>query len=189
MKTSLPDLDGIKPTTDAISKKDFLVVGINAFTRCLERGQMRAGVVCLSAKPELMTQHILMLTVVKNCPVMALQEFSPKLAPLLSIKSILALGFKVTQYDIHQFYVISIFQTLTEDVSADPFSEIVGHISMNAPPINIPWLTTVTKRSTEDCEEPDKKRSKLNHEDSKTTYMPLIVKQMITTKKTKKRNK
>lgn len=76
-------------------KKDMLVVGINAFTRCLEKGQMRAGVICLSAKPELMTQHILMLSVIKKCPVMALYELSSKLAPVLSIKSALAIGFKV----------------------------------------------------------------------------------------------
>ena len=57
---------------------------------------MRCGVVCLSAKPALLTGHILMLAATRNCPVMGLYDLSSKLAPALGIKSVLALGFKVS---------------------------------------------------------------------------------------------
>ena len=87
---------------DCDVKKRLIVLGINAFTRCLERGHMRGGVVCLSAKPALLTGHILMLAATRNCPVMGLYNLSSKLAPTLGIKSVLALGFKVSAcYNSH----------------------------------------------------------------------------------------
>ena len=82
-------------TDDSCLKKE-LIIGVNAFTRCLERGHMRCGIVCLSAKPALLTGHILMLAATRNCPVMGLYDLSSRLAPALGIKSVLALGFKVS---------------------------------------------------------------------------------------------
>ena len=62
---------------------------------------MRGGVVCLSAQPSLMTQHIMILAATRQCPMMALHNVSSKLAPVLGIKSVLALGFKVSLSIFH----------------------------------------------------------------------------------------
>ena len=97
-KTALPPSDG--KTNAALlqesgTKIDQFVVGLNKFTRCLERNTLRAGMVCLTARPALVTQHVLMLSATRECPVMALPNLSGVLAPLLGIKSALAVGFKV----------------------------------------------------------------------------------------------
>lgn len=57
---------------------------------------MRGGVVCLSAKPVLLTGHLLILATTRGCPMMAIHNLSSKLAPVLGINSVLALGFKVS---------------------------------------------------------------------------------------------
>ncbi|XP_019855851.1 PREDICTED: ribonuclease P protein subunit p38-like [Amphimedon queenslandica] len=112
------------PLTDNPCLKKQLIIGVNAFTRCLERGHMRCGVVCLSAKPALLTGHILMLAATRNCPLMGLYDLSSKLAPTLGIKSVLALGFKKLEKD-----------------EEDPFYDIVSHLTINcAPLIDVPWL-------------------------------------------------
>ena len=77
------------------SKKSQLVVGTNALTRCLEQGTLRVGVVCLTAKPALLHTHILQLSASRCVPVAALPSLSPTIAPLLNMKSILAIGVKV----------------------------------------------------------------------------------------------
>lgn len=77
------------------SRKSQLVVGTNAVTRCLEEGALRVGVVCLTAKPALVHRHILQLAATRRVPVAALPNLSPTIAPLLGLKSTLAIGIKV----------------------------------------------------------------------------------------------
>ena len=77
------------------SKKSQLVVGTNALTRSLEQGTLRVGVVCLTAKPALLHKHILQLSASRRVPVVALPNLSPTIAPLLDMKSVLAIGVKV----------------------------------------------------------------------------------------------
>ncbi len=77
------------------TKMNQFVVGINAVTRSLERNKLRAGLICLTAQPSMVTQHILMLSVTRNCPVMALPNLTSTLGPLLGIRSSLAVGIKV----------------------------------------------------------------------------------------------
>lgn len=76
-------------------KRQLLVVGVNAVTRQLERDNLRAGLVCLSAKPGLLTHHIMMLAATRGCPVLAVPDISSTMASLLGMKSALAIGFKV----------------------------------------------------------------------------------------------
>ena len=80
--------------TAGSSKKSQLVIGTNAFTRCLEEGNLRVGVVCLSAKPAFLHKHILQLSSVRGVPVAALPNLSAAIAPLLGLKSTLAIGIK-----------------------------------------------------------------------------------------------
>ena len=77
------------------SQMNQFVVGINAVTRTLERNELRAGLICLTAQPSMVTQHILMLSATRNCPIMALPNLTSTLGPLLGIRSALAVGIKV----------------------------------------------------------------------------------------------
>ena len=85
-------------STERPVKRNQVVVGVNAVTRCLEQDKLRAGIVCLSAQPPLVTQHILLLSATRGCPFVAIPNLSEVLSPLLGIKSVLAIGFKVTIY-------------------------------------------------------------------------------------------
>ena len=76
-------------------KRSQVVVGINAVSRQLERDNLRAGLVCLSARPALMHRHLLMLATTRGVPYAALSSLSEHAAPLLGVKSALAIGFKV----------------------------------------------------------------------------------------------
>lgn len=76
-------------------KKAQLVVGTNAVTRSLEEGSLRVGVVCLTAKPALLHRHMLQLAATRQVPMAALPNLSPTIAPLLGMKSSLAIGIKV----------------------------------------------------------------------------------------------
>ena len=83
--------------TPTLTKKSFMVIGVNNVTRCLERGELCAGLVCLSARPALVTRHIMMLAATRCVPFAALPDLSQKVVELLGdIKSALAIGFMVT---------------------------------------------------------------------------------------------
>lgn len=77
-------------------KRAQLVVGTNAVTRSLEEGSLRVGVVCLTAKPALVHHHLLQLAATRQVPMAALPSLSPTIAPLLGMKSCLAIGIKVS---------------------------------------------------------------------------------------------
>ncbi len=82
--------------TDQSVRRSQLVIGVNNVTRCLERGELCAGCVCLSAKPALVTRHILMLAATRSVPFAALPNLSQTIVEGVGdIKSALAIGFKV----------------------------------------------------------------------------------------------
>lgn len=85
-------LDGLR------KKHSQLLVGINSVTRELEKDGLRAGIVCLSAVP-LLRRHLLMLAATRGVPFAGLKAFSKTAAPLLGIKTALAVGFKVRSSD------------------------------------------------------------------------------------------
>lgn len=81
------------------ARKSQLVIGVNKVTRCLERGELAAGCVCLTAKPALVTRHILMLAATRSVPFAALPNLSQTIVACVGdIKSALAIGFKVYSY-------------------------------------------------------------------------------------------
>ena len=87
-------------------KRAQLVVGTNAVTRCLEEGSLRVGVVCLTAKPALLHRHMLQLAATRRVPMAAIPNLSPTIAPLLGMKSSLAIGIKVCSSDVHIIVVL-----------------------------------------------------------------------------------
>ena len=76
-------------------KRSQLVLGVNSVTRELERDGLRAGIVCLSAKPAVLHRHLVMLASTRGVPFAGLKDFSKMVTPLLGVKSALAIGFKV----------------------------------------------------------------------------------------------
>ena len=138
------------------AKKRLMVVGVNAVTRQLERDCLRLGLVCLSAKPGLLTHHIMMLAATRGCPVLALPDISSTVAPLLGMKSALAIGFKVI-FDPRKFYLVAVImmfclaQKVPVDGDDDPFRELVKFLVIRAPLIQIPWLTVATETTTQVC--------------------------------------
>ena len=76
-------------------KRSQVVVGTNAVSRHLERDALRAGLVCPSAYPPLMHQHLLMMAASRGVPFAAVPGLSKCAAPLLGLKTTLAIGFKV----------------------------------------------------------------------------------------------
>ena len=89
-------------------KKAQLVVGTNAVTRSLEEGSLRMGVVCLTAKPALLHRHMVQLAATRRVPMAALPNLSPTIAPLLGMKSSLAIGIKVCSNYIVQSTTLNI---------------------------------------------------------------------------------
>lgn len=80
---------------EQLAKRSQIVVGLNEVTKMLERGNLRAGLVCLSAKPSLMHQHVLVLSASRGVPCAALHGVSETVAPALGLNSALAIGVKV----------------------------------------------------------------------------------------------
>lgn len=94
------------------TRKSQLVIGVNNVTRCLERNELAAGCVCLTAKPALVTRHILMLAATRSVPFVALPNLSQKVVEAVGgIKSALAIGFKVQKL-YKNYYIILLYRII-----------------------------------------------------------------------------
>ncbi|XP_059828225.1 ribonuclease P protein subunit p38 [Hypanus sabinus] len=96
-----------------------LAIGINEVTRGLEKDKLCLVLVCKSVKPPIMTQHLIQLSVSRTVPACQVPQLSETMAPLLGLKSILALGFKK---------------------NSETFIEMINAISPQVPPLNISWM-------------------------------------------------
>ncbi|NP_001087856.1 ribonuclease P/MRP 38kDa subunit S homeolog isoform X1 [Xenopus laevis] len=96
-----------------------LAIGINEVTRGLEKNELSLVLVCKSAKPEMITKHLIELSISRETPACQIPRLSENIAPALGLKSVLALGFKK---------------------NSDVFVEEVKSIIPKIPPLNLPWL-------------------------------------------------
>ncbi|KAJ8310008.1 hypothetical protein KUTeg_011873 [Tegillarca granosa] len=85
--------------TDVFDKKtkelrSQLVFGINEVTRHLERDNLRLVLVSGSAKPAVITKHLLELSSTRTCQALCLSDLNKRLSQVLEFRSILAIGFK-----------------------------------------------------------------------------------------------
>ncbi|KAJ1100844.1 hypothetical protein NDU88_005919 [Pleurodeles waltl] len=71
-----------------------LAIGINEVTRALEKNELHLVLVCKSAKPPLITMHLIELSASRAVPACQVPRLSESLSPVLGLKSILALGFR-----------------------------------------------------------------------------------------------
>ncbi|KAM4687338.1 ribonuclease P protein subunit p38 [Discoglossus pictus] len=147
----------VKPGWTNVDLRKELAIGINEVTRALEKNQVNLVLVCKSAKPPMMTKHLIELSASREIPACQVPRLSENIAPVLGLKSIMALGFKT---------------------SSDIFQEEVKAVIPRIPPLTVPWLPQETQKdetSEEDVEtqeEPSRKRkinqSEANTEKSKT---------------------
>lgn len=95
--TTLSEKESSSPANNAeisAEKRSQFLVGLKEVTKALEKGELRAAVLCLSAKPPLLHQHIQILTATRGVPCIALHGLSDVIAPLLGLRSALIIGLK-----------------------------------------------------------------------------------------------
>uniref|UniRef100_A0A2D4IG62 Ribosomal protein eL8/eL30/eS12/Gadd45 domain-containing protein n=1 Tax=Micrurus lemniscatus lemniscatus TaxID=129467 RepID=A0A2D4IG62_MICLE len=96
-----------------------LAIGINEVTRALEKNELCLVLVCKSAKPALLTSHLIPLSASRAIPAGQVPRLSETLAPMLGLTSVLALGFKKT---------------------ADVFAKVLELIIPRIPSLDLPWM-------------------------------------------------
>lgn len=121
----------VKAGWTVIDIRKHMAIGINEVTRALEKNEVHLVIVCKSAKPPMITTHLTELSASRGVPACQLPRLSENIAPVLGLKSVLALGFRKT---------------------SDVFLEEVSAIIPLVPPLNVPWLTGKPKRDTTDNE-------------------------------------
>ncbi|XP_048223720.1 ribonuclease P protein subunit p38 [Perognathus longimembris pacificus] len=96
-----------------------LAIGVNEVTKALERGELLLVLVCKSVKPAIITSHLVQLSLSRDVPACQVPRLSERLAPVLGLKCLLALGFKKSTTD---------------------FAEQVEAILPRVPRLYVPWL-------------------------------------------------
>lgn len=92
----------------------------------MERGELNLVLVCKSAKPSLLTQHLISLSASRSTPAASVAGLSEKLSAELNLKSVLAVGFSVSER--------------IEDIE---LGKVVGVIKEKLPAVEVPWLQEV----------------------------------------------
>lgn len=92
-------------------------------TKKLERGELDLVLVCKSAKPALLTQHLIPLSASRSTPAACVSGLSEKLTTELNLKSVLAIGISVAK---------------TGDNAQ--LDKVVRDIKEKVPSIEVPWL-------------------------------------------------
>ncbi|NWJ04358.1 RPP38 protein, partial [Crypturellus undulatus] len=96
-----------------------LAIGINEVTKALEKNEVILTLVCKSAKPDMITSHLIPLSASRATPAGQVPRLSETVAPLLGLSSVLALGFKR---------------------QSDKFTEVVEAIIPKIPALEVPWI-------------------------------------------------
>ncbi|NXT02550.1 RPP38 protein, partial [Jacana jacana] len=109
-----------------ISIRRQLAIGVNEVTKALEKNELCLLLVCKSAKPAMVTSHLIQLSASRATPAGQLPRLSQTVAPLLGLTSILALGFKK---------------------QSDKFTEAIEAIIPKIPTVEVPWFQYKTDES------------------------------------------
>lgn len=108
-----------------------LAIGVNEVTRALERNELLLVLVCKSVKPALITAHLIQLSVSRTVPAGQVPRLSERIAPVIGLKCVLALGFKKNTTD---------------------FLDEVKAIIPRIPRLIVPWLEETLENSSEDLQ-------------------------------------
>ncbi|NWH58040.1 RPP38 protein, partial [Geococcyx californianus] len=109
-----------------ISIRRQLAIGVNEVTKALEKNELLLLLVCKSAKPAMITSHLIQLSASRATPAGQVPRLSETVAPLLGLTSILALGFKK---------------------QSDKFTEAIEAIIPKIPALEVPWFQYRTEES------------------------------------------
>ncbi|NXY64522.1 RPP38 protein, partial [Callaeas wilsoni] len=115
-----------KPGWTDISIRRQLAIGVNEVTKALEKNELLLLLVCKSAKPAMITSHLIELSASRATPAGQVPRLSETIAPLLGLTSILALGFKK---------------------HSDKFTEAIAAIIPKLPALEVPWFQYRTEES------------------------------------------
>nr|XP_005480341.2 ribonuclease P protein subunit p38 [Zonotrichia albicollis] len=115
-----------KPGWTDISIRRQLAIGVNEVTKALEKNELLLLLVCKSAKPAMLTSHLVELSASRATPAGQVPRLSETLAPLLGLTSILALGFRK---------------------HSDTFTEAIAAIIPKIPALEVPWFQYRTEES------------------------------------------
>lgn len=153
-----------------------LAIGVNEVTRALERSELLLVLVCKSVKPAIITSHLIQLSLSRTVPACQVPQLSERIAPVIGLKCVLALGFKKNTTD---------------------FVDEVRAIIPRVPSLSVPWLQDRTEDSgesleTEPLESQDKelldtsfedlskpKRKLADGQQASVTLQPLKIKKLI----------
>ncbi|NWS44298.1 RPP38 protein, partial [Probosciger aterrimus] len=154
-----------------------LAIGVNEVTKALEKDELLLLLVCKSAKPAMITSHLIQLSASRATPAGQVPRLSETIAPLLGLTSILALGFKK---------------------QSDKFTEAIAAIIPKIPALDVPWLQYRTEESVDfahegssENEEPDQlaevlgdefmslKRKRMKSNLSNVILQPMKIKKLV----------
>uniref|UniRef100_U3I2K7 Ribonuclease P/MRP subunit p38 n=1 Tax=Anas platyrhynchos platyrhynchos TaxID=8840 RepID=U3I2K7_ANAPP len=102
-----------------ISIRRQLAIGVNEVTKGLEKNELLLLLVCKSAKPAMITSHLIQLSASRDTPAGQVPRLSETIAPLLGLTSVLALGFKR---------------------QSDKFTDVIEAIIPKIPALEVPWF-------------------------------------------------
>ncbi|KAM6421779.1 ribonuclease P protein subunit p38 [Rhynochetos jubatus] len=106
-----------------ISIRRQLAIGVNEVTKALEKNELLLLLVCKSAKPTMITSHLIQLSASRATPAGQVPRLSQTVAPLLGLTSVLALGFKK---------------------QSESFAEATEAIIPKIPALEVPWFQHTT---------------------------------------------
>lgn len=134
-----------------------LAIGVNEVTRALERGELLLVLVCKSVKPAIITSHLIQLSLSRSVPACQVPRLSERIAPVIGLKCVLALGFRKGTTDF------------TDEVTA---------IIARVPRLNVPWLQdsegSGENLETESLEDQDKEVLETSFEDVSKSKRKLV---------------
>lgn len=126
-----PDADKQASGWTPVHVRKQLALGVNEVTRALERSDLVLVLVCKSAKPAIITSHLIQLSLSRCVPACQVPRLSERIAPVIGLKCVLALGFRKGTSD---------------------FEHEVRAIIPRVPSLNVPWLQDRIEDSGENVE-------------------------------------
>lgn len=102
--------------------------GVRNVTKGLERGNLSLVLVCRTADPPLLTRHLIALAAHHQTRAACLPDLSLTLAPILGLKSLIALG-------------------VCKDTSDQRLQELTDRVCQRIKPLTLPWHLVDAKPS------------------------------------------
>ncbi|XP_069315003.1 ribonuclease P protein subunit p38 isoform X3 [Eulemur rufifrons] len=131
LKETKPDANQHVSGWTPVHVRKQLAIGVNEVTRALERNDLLLVLVCKSVKPAIITSHLIQLSLSRTVPACQVPRLSERIAPVIGLKCVLALGFKKNTTD---------------------FVDEVRAITPRVPSLSVPWLQDGIEDSRENLE-------------------------------------